>query len=147
MHPNLRWGASPDGLVRTASGEQGLLEVKCFFRCRGTGVVPQPTECPDSFYDQIQGHLEILTPTPTRTLTLAFSLTLTLALTLSRTLTLALTLQGQLEILGYDWCDLMLYTTPRKGQVGNRNSCVTLTLTLTLTVTPTLTLALTLLEP
>ena len=55
MHPNLRWGASPDGLVRTASGEQGLLEVKCFFRCRGTGVVPQPSECPDSFYDQIQG--------------------------------------------------------------------------------------------
>ena len=55
MHPNLRWGASPDGLVRTASGEEGILEVKCFFRCRGTGVVPQPTECPDSFYDQIQG--------------------------------------------------------------------------------------------
>ena len=48
-------------------------------------MVPQPTECPDSFYDQIQ---------------------------------------GQLEILGYDWCDLMLYTTPRKGQAGNRNSCV-----------------------
>ena len=44
MHPNLRWGASPDGLVRTEGGEAGLLEVKCFFRCRGTGVVPQITD-------------------------------------------------------------------------------------------------------
>jgi hypothetical protein len=31
MHPNLRWGASPDGLVRTAGGDVGLLEVRCFF--------------------------------------------------------------------------------------------------------------------
>ena len=27
MHPNLRWGASPDGIVTTADGQTGLLEV------------------------------------------------------------------------------------------------------------------------
>ena len=51
--------------------------------------MPQITECPAGFYDQIQ---------------------------------------GQLAILGYEWCDLMLYTPPRKGgapgRAGNLNSCV-----------------------
>eukprot|EP00908_Phaeocystis_cordata_P020289 Transcript_3196.p1 GENE.Transcript_3196~~Transcript_3196.p1 ORF type:complete len:268 (+),score=97.27 Transcript_3196:92-895(+) len=60
MHPNLRWGASPDGIVTTPQGETGLLEVKCFFRCRGSGEVPQVDECPPGFYDQIQGQLEIM---------------------------------------------------------------------------------------
>ena len=34
MHDNLRWGASPDGIVTTAANETGLLEVKCSFRHR-----------------------------------------------------------------------------------------------------------------
>ena len=29
MHDNLRWGASPDGIVTTAANETGLLDVKC----------------------------------------------------------------------------------------------------------------------
>ena len=60
IHPNLRWGASPDGLVRTAEGDEGLVEVKCLFRCRSTGVVPRLEACPPAHYDQIQGQLEIL---------------------------------------------------------------------------------------
>ena len=34
MHDNLRWGASPDGIVTTAANETGLLDVKCSFRHR-----------------------------------------------------------------------------------------------------------------
>lgn len=60
VHENLRWGASPDGLVRTTEGEDGLLEVKCFWKYRNDGSVPQVTECPPEFYDQIQGQLAVL---------------------------------------------------------------------------------------
>ena len=70
VHPNLRWGASPDGLVTTPQGAEGLLEVKCFYRLRGKGEAPQHTSCPKEYFDQIQ---------------------------------------GQLAIVGRDWCDLMLY--------------------------------------
>jgi hypothetical protein len=59
MHPNRRWGASPDGIVSTLTGETGLLEVKCSFRLRSAGVVPQLDRCPDQFLDQIQGQLAI----------------------------------------------------------------------------------------
>lgn len=59
MHPNCRWGASPDGIVSTSAGEVGLLEVKCSFRLRSLGVVPQLDRCPDQFFDQIQGQLAI----------------------------------------------------------------------------------------
>jgi hypothetical protein len=59
MHPNRRWGASPDGIVSTSDGQIGLLEVKCSFRLRGNGVVPQLDRCPDQFIDQIQGQLAI----------------------------------------------------------------------------------------
>uniref|UniRef100_A0A7S0LNB9 YqaJ viral recombinase domain-containing protein n=1 Tax=Coccolithus braarudii TaxID=221442 RepID=A0A7S0LNB9_9EUKA len=59
MHENLRWGASPDGIVRTPGGDEGLLEVKCFFRYRTHGQVPQVSECPAAYFDQIQGQLAI----------------------------------------------------------------------------------------
>merc|ERR1719491_2262038 len=60
MHNNLRWGASPDGLVRTASGDEGLVEVKCSWVRRNKGTVPRLQVCPPEYYDQIQGQLEIL---------------------------------------------------------------------------------------
>ena len=59
MHPNLRWGASPDGIVTTTEGDVGLLEVKCSFRLRHRGVVPQYESCPPEFMDQIQGQLAV----------------------------------------------------------------------------------------
>ena len=46
MHENCKWGASPDGIVRTADGEEGLLEVKCFFKYRASGEVPQASMIP-----------------------------------------------------------------------------------------------------
>mmetsp|Transcript_17204 Transcript_17204/g.54837 ORF Transcript_17204/g.54837 Transcript_17204/m.54837 type:complete len:277 (+) Transcript_17204:50-880(+) len=59
MHDNLRWGASPDGIVTTAANETGLLEVKCSFRHRRRGAVPQLQECPAEFFAQIQGQLAV----------------------------------------------------------------------------------------
>ena len=46
IHPNLRWGASPDGIVRTADGDEGLLEVKCSYRLRNTGEPNHPPPTP-----------------------------------------------------------------------------------------------------
>mmetsp|Transcript_42188 Transcript_42188/g.136026 ORF Transcript_42188/g.136026 Transcript_42188/m.136026 type:complete len:317 (+) Transcript_42188:101-1051(+) len=59
MHDNLRWGASPDGIVTTAANETGLLEVKCSFRHRRRGAVPQLQDCPAEFFAQIQGQLAV----------------------------------------------------------------------------------------
>ena len=87
-----------------------MLEVKCFFRCRATGVVPQLTECPAGFYDQVQGTLETHT-TRYRPSTYGHSPPLWLQV------------QGQLEILGHEWCDLMLYTPARKF-APNCNYCI-----------------------
>mmetsp|Transcript_77829 Transcript_77829/g.152311 ORF Transcript_77829/g.152311 Transcript_77829/m.152311 type:complete len:350 (-) Transcript_77829:268-1317(-) len=58
-------GASPDGLVfdpkLDAQGEpaHGLLEVKCFFGRRHKKELAQWEHCPNRFYDQIQGQLEL----------------------------------------------------------------------------------------
>lgn len=58
-------GASPDGLVydsaRLADGldPRGLLEVKCLFGRRTKKEIGKFDHCPNRFYDQIQGQLEV----------------------------------------------------------------------------------------
>ena len=47
-------GGSPDGIIHTASGEVGLLEIKCPFRKLLYGDIPH------YYYDQIQGTMGIL---------------------------------------------------------------------------------------
>lgn len=66
VHPTDRGlGASPDGLVydaaRAAEGldPNGLLEVKCLFGRRTKKEIGTFDHCPNRFYDQIQGQLEV----------------------------------------------------------------------------------------
>ena len=56
----LRFGASPDGIVVDgATGQRGLLEVKCFFSRRNQRSFPVLKEPPGRFVAQIQGQLAV----------------------------------------------------------------------------------------
>ena len=60
---NIYWklGASPDGLVVDAKdGSLGLLEIKCLWGRRNKKKeMPQWENCPNRFFDQIQGQLAV----------------------------------------------------------------------------------------
>ncbi len=138
MHPNLRWGASPDGIVTTPQGETGLLEVKCFFRCRGSGEVPQVGGRPAT---PRCSSTAALRPPSLRSLPEHWACSCRLC---ASPWTLASPnkprphptqvdecppgfydqIQGQLEIMEMAWCDLILFTPARKGAAPGRNSCV-----------------------
>jgi hypothetical protein len=49
------FGAYPDGIV----GESGLLQTKIMMEEKYREKVFLPNECPDQFWDQIQGQLQI----------------------------------------------------------------------------------------
>jgi len=61
------FGASPDGLVteypsknkNTDSSTTGLLEIKSLWGYRNKGSLPEYNNCPNRFYDQIQGQLAV----------------------------------------------------------------------------------------
>ena len=54
----LRYGASPDGVVVDDSGEEGLLEVKCLYRERRRSYV-SAAKPPARFLAQVQGQLAL----------------------------------------------------------------------------------------
>jgi hypothetical protein len=57
---SLKYGASPDGLVvDRATGESGLLEVKCLWSRRHKRQLAPLTKCPNRYFAQIQGQLEV----------------------------------------------------------------------------------------
>jgi putative phage-type endonuclease len=60
IHPNGKYGASPDGLVvDKKDGSKGLLEIKCMYSRRTKTKMKQYNYCPNRFYDQIQGQMAI----------------------------------------------------------------------------------------
>ena len=60
IHPNGKYGASPDGLVMDKKdGSQGLLEIKCMYGKRTKTKMKQYDFCPNRFFDQIQGQMAI----------------------------------------------------------------------------------------
>ena len=55
-----KYGASPDGLVIDhATGESGLLEVKCLWSRRHKRQLAPLTKCPNRYFAQVQGQMEI----------------------------------------------------------------------------------------
>ena len=55
-----KYGASPDGLVvDRATGEAGLLEVKCLWSRRHKRQLAPLTKCPNRYFAQIQGQMEV----------------------------------------------------------------------------------------
>jgi putative phage-type endonuclease len=60
IHPNGKYGASPDGLVvDKKDGSQGLLEIKCMYGKRTKTQMKQYDFCPNRFYDQMQGQMAV----------------------------------------------------------------------------------------
>ena len=57
---SLKYGASPDGLVvDRATGESGLLEVKCLWSRRHKRQLAPLTKCPNRYFAQVQGQMEV----------------------------------------------------------------------------------------
>ena len=57
---SLKYGASPDGLVvDRATGEAGLLEVKCLWSRRHKRQLAPLTKCPNRYFAQVQGQMEV----------------------------------------------------------------------------------------
>ncbi len=55
-----KYGASPDGLVvDRATGEEGLLEVKCLWSRRHKRQLAPLTKCPNRYFAQVQGQMEV----------------------------------------------------------------------------------------
>ena len=55
-----KYGASPDGLVvDRATGEAGLLEVKCLWSRRHKRQLAPLTKCPNRYFAQVQGQMEV----------------------------------------------------------------------------------------
>ena len=55
-----KYGASPDGLVvDRATGESGLLEVKCLWSRRHKRQLAPLTKCPNRYFAQVQGQMEV----------------------------------------------------------------------------------------
>ena len=55
-----KYGASPDGLVvDRATGEAGLLEVKCLWSRRHKRQLALLTKCPNRYFAQVQGQMEV----------------------------------------------------------------------------------------
>ena len=55
-----KYGASPDGLVvDRATGELGLLEVKCLWSRRHKRQLAPLTKCPNRYFAQVQGQMEV----------------------------------------------------------------------------------------
>ena len=58
--PTGKYGASPDGLVvDRATGEAGLLEVKCLWSRRHKRQLAPLTKCPNRYFAQVQGQMEV----------------------------------------------------------------------------------------
>lgn len=92
-----KFGASPDGLViDQKDGSKGLLEIKSLWGRRHKKELPQFENCPNRFYDQIQGQLAVCNNDNGT--------------------------DDNDDDDQINWCDLMMYIPPTGGTTAGKNN-------------------------